>query len=217
MLIQIVIVLIVVGLLLWLVETQLPIDATFKTIIRVVVVIAVVLWLLGAFGIVNLPTGGMRYRSGLNSIVYAAESHKDSAGHEARQAGRDIGHGSREAVHDIRQDHPVDAGKDFGKGVGRGSRDIGRGARVTVQPEYGRHVPDADYRAHYGEQHRFRVGRSQFYGNGYRFQYSGFMFGYREWPVGWSYDDDCYIVEDRGFYWLYNVRYPGTRLILVVR
>jgi hypothetical protein len=48
-LIDLVIVLIVVGVLLWLVETQLPIAQPIKSIIRVVVIVVVVLWLLRAF------------------------------------------------------------------------------------------------------------------------------------------------------------------------
>jgi hypothetical protein len=53
-LIQLVVVLIVVGVLLWLVNTQIPMDATIKKILNIVVVIAVVLWLLQLFGVFNL-------------------------------------------------------------------------------------------------------------------------------------------------------------------
>ena len=52
-LIQIVIVLAVVGFLLWLVMTYIPMPDPFKKIIMVVVVIFVVLWLLSAFGILD--------------------------------------------------------------------------------------------------------------------------------------------------------------------
>jgi low temperature requirement protein LtrA len=48
-LISLVIVLIVVGVLLWLVTTYIPMDATIKKIITAVVIIAVVLWLLSVF------------------------------------------------------------------------------------------------------------------------------------------------------------------------
>lgn len=48
-LISVVVVLIVVGVLLWLANTYLPMDAKIKQIMNVVVVIAVVLWLLGLF------------------------------------------------------------------------------------------------------------------------------------------------------------------------
>ena len=38
--------LIIIGVLLYVIETLLPIDATIKTVIRIIVVLAVVLWLL---------------------------------------------------------------------------------------------------------------------------------------------------------------------------
>jgi hypothetical protein len=42
---------------LWLVNTYIPMDATIKKIITIVVIIAVVLWLLSAFGLFgNLST-----------------------------------------------------------------------------------------------------------------------------------------------------------------
>jgi len=52
-LIHVVIVLVVVGVLLWLINTYLPMDAKIKTILNIVVVIVVVLWLLRAFGIMG--------------------------------------------------------------------------------------------------------------------------------------------------------------------
>ena len=50
-LISIVVVLIVVGVLLWLVNTYIPMDSKIKSILNAVVVIAVVLWLLQVFGL----------------------------------------------------------------------------------------------------------------------------------------------------------------------
>jgi hypothetical protein len=50
-LISIIIALIIVGVLLWLVNTYLPLDPTIKKILNVVVIIVVVLWLLQAFGV----------------------------------------------------------------------------------------------------------------------------------------------------------------------
>ena len=54
-LISVVIVLIVVGVLLWLVNTYLPMDRKIKNILNVVVVVVVVvvLWLLQAFGLLG--------------------------------------------------------------------------------------------------------------------------------------------------------------------
>jgi 1-acyl-sn-glycerol-3-phosphate acyltransferase len=50
---SIVITLIVVGVLLWLVNSYIPMDGKIKQILNAVVVIAVVLWLLYAFGILD--------------------------------------------------------------------------------------------------------------------------------------------------------------------
>ena len=52
-LLHVVIVLIVVGILLWLVNAYIPMDAKIKKILNVVVVIAVVIWLLQAFGLLG--------------------------------------------------------------------------------------------------------------------------------------------------------------------
>ena len=52
-LISLVIVLIVVGVLLWAANTYIPMDNKIKTIMNIVVVIAVVLWLLSAFGVLG--------------------------------------------------------------------------------------------------------------------------------------------------------------------
>ena len=49
-LINVVVTLIVVGVLLWLVNSYIPMDGKIKNILNIVVVIAVVIWLLHAFG-----------------------------------------------------------------------------------------------------------------------------------------------------------------------
>lgn len=50
-LLHILLVLIVVGVLLWLVNSFIPMQGTIKSILNAVVVIAVVLWLLNVFGL----------------------------------------------------------------------------------------------------------------------------------------------------------------------
>ena len=50
-LIQVVVVLIVVGVLLWLINRYIPMAASIKSILNAVVVIAVVVWLLKVFGL----------------------------------------------------------------------------------------------------------------------------------------------------------------------
>lgn len=61
-LISVVITLIIVGVLLWIANTYIPMDSKIKTILNVVVVIAVILWLLRGFGMLSglaaMPIGG---------------------------------------------------------------------------------------------------------------------------------------------------------------
>jgi hypothetical protein len=52
-LVQLVVVLIVVGVLLWAVNNYIPMDGKIKQILNIVVVIAVVLWLLQVFGLLS--------------------------------------------------------------------------------------------------------------------------------------------------------------------
>lgn len=52
-LLQVVLVLIVVGVLLWLVNTYIPMAGSIKSILNAVVVIVVVLWLLNVFGLMD--------------------------------------------------------------------------------------------------------------------------------------------------------------------
>jgi len=56
-LINLVVVLIVVGVLLWLVNNYVPMAGSIKKILNIVVVIAVVLWLLNAFGVLHSLSG----------------------------------------------------------------------------------------------------------------------------------------------------------------
>ena len=52
-LINVVLTLIVVGVLLWLINTFIPMDGKIKNLLNIVVVIAVVVWLLNAFGVMG--------------------------------------------------------------------------------------------------------------------------------------------------------------------
>jgi len=52
-LITVVIVLVVVGVVLWLINTYIPMQSTIKKILNAVVVIVVILWLLNAFGLLE--------------------------------------------------------------------------------------------------------------------------------------------------------------------
>jgi cation transporter-like permease len=52
-LINLIVVLIVVGVLLWLVNTYIPMDGKIKNILNIVVVVVVVVWLLQVFGVLG--------------------------------------------------------------------------------------------------------------------------------------------------------------------
>lgn len=56
-LVSLVITLIVVGVLLWLINSYIPMDSKIKQILNVVVVIVVILWLLALFGIIGSDSG----------------------------------------------------------------------------------------------------------------------------------------------------------------
>jgi hypothetical protein len=52
-LINVIIALIVVGVILWLINTYIPMDRKIKSLLNIVVVIFTVLWLLRAFGLLD--------------------------------------------------------------------------------------------------------------------------------------------------------------------
>ena len=55
-LITILIVLVVVGVVLWLVNSYIPMDSKIRRIINIVVVIVVIIWLLKVFGLFSYLT-----------------------------------------------------------------------------------------------------------------------------------------------------------------
>ena len=57
------------------------------------------------------------------------------------------------------------------------------------------------------------MGRPQMIGGYNRFQYGGYWFGYNQgWPVGWDYNDDCYVEYIDGAYYMFDLRHPGFDL-----
>jgi hypothetical protein len=85
----------------------------------------------------------------------------------------------------------------------------------------GYRVPDARFRAYYGQDHRFRMYSLpvMFVGGHRRFQYGGFLLGLIDpWPEYWSSDwydsDDVYVDYYGDGYYLYNRRYPGDRIAI---
>ena len=52
-LLTLILTIVVVGVLLWLINTYIPMQATVKNILNIVVVIVLIIWLLNAFGVVG--------------------------------------------------------------------------------------------------------------------------------------------------------------------
>jgi len=76
-------------------------------------------------------------------------------------------------------------------------------------------IPEARFKAHFGQEHHFRVSQAE-YGNR-RFQYGGYWFGFESaWPSNWPHTQDVYVVEINGVYYLCNANYPGVNLMLSV-
>jgi len=56
------------------------------------------------------------------------------AGKETRvTAPGDIGRGAKAAAHDIKEGHPIAAGKAMGKGIGRAGKAVGEGTKSGVK------------------------------------------------------------------------------------
>ncbi len=78
----------------------------------------------------------------------------------------------------------------------------------------GRRIREEDFRAHFGREHSFRVPRR----DDRRFNYGGYWFVYNDpWPAGWSYNDDVYVDEIDGEYYLIDPVHPGIRILLIVQ
>ncbi len=55
--INLIIILVVIGVILWLVNNYIPMDGNIKKILNVVVIIAVIIWLLSVFGVIGSLSG----------------------------------------------------------------------------------------------------------------------------------------------------------------
>lgn len=111
---------------------------------------------------------------------------------------------------------PRGGGVERGGGERRGGEERGGVERGRPnEGERGRNF-DAGFRGRYfGRGHGFRAGGERF-GDGWRFNYGGFWWGYDAWPVGWGIDDPVYIDADGDVYYLYDPLFPGSRLQLNV-
>ncbi len=59
----------------------------------------------------------------------------ESIGGSFKGAGQEVGKGSKEAAHETKKGKPIAAGKEMGKGLGRGGKKVGEGVKKAVSPE----------------------------------------------------------------------------------
>jgi len=79
----------------------------------------------------------------------------------------------------------------------------------------GGRIPDDRFKANFGREHSFHVSRGDY--DNHRFQYGGYYFEYVDaWPNDWSYDDDFYIESIGDDYYLYDMRHPEVRILVIV-
>ena len=86
--ISLMVVLVVVGLLLWLVNNYIPMEARIKQILNIVVVIMVVLWVLNAVGVMGMLPAPTDFGAGdpgrrRSAVVAGQQLHTDGGAHQA--------------------------------------------------------------------------------------------------------------------------------------
>jgi flagellar motor protein MotB len=99
------------------------------------------------------------------------------------------------------------------------SKDEKKDAKTVKQETVprGGHIPDDQFRSHFGRQHTFRISRPVIVEGSPRFQYAGYTFVVVDpWPAGWSYNDAVYIDFIGGVYYLCDPLYPGVQITLTV-
>jgi hypothetical protein len=83
------------------------------------------------------------------------------------------------------------------------------------------HIPDPQFKANFGKQHRFTVNRvittTTVVPNQTQFVYAGYTFIFLDpWPADWLFTDDCYVDYVDEEYFLFDVFHPGIRVALFV-
>ena len=80
-----------------------------------------------------------------------------------------------------------------------------------------RRIADEHYRAHFGRDHHFAIRHVQVVEGRPHFAYGGYNFEIAQpWPAGWSYNDDVYVEDVDGAYYITNLRHPGVRVMVHV-
>jgi|SRR5579864_7169479 len=81
----------------------------------------------------------------------------------------------------------------------------------------GGRIPDDRFRANFGHEHTFTIGRPVIVEGAPRFQYGGYWFVIAQpWPVGWAYTDVVYVDDIDGEYFLLSPVHPGVQIAINV-
>ncbi len=59
----------------------------------------------------------------------------ESVGGDFKASGEAVGTGGKGVGHEMKEGKPIAAGKEMGKGLGRGGKDIGKGVKAAVSPK----------------------------------------------------------------------------------
>jgi len=83
------------------------------------------------------------------------------------------------------------------------------------------HIPDPQFKANFGKQHRFAVNRvittTTIVPNQTQLVSAGYTFIFLDpWPADWLFTDECYIDYVDEEYFLFDVFHPGVRVALFV-
>jgi len=90
-------------------------------------------------------------------------------------------------------------------------------ARRSGEPQILGRIPDDRFRANFGREHTFHIGRPVIVAGAPRFQYSGYWFVIAQpWPVGWAYTDVVYVDYIGSGYYLLSPVHPGVQISINV-
>jgi len=120
------------------------------------------------------------------------------------QQQRDQRNDAREQQRPMDNDHRAVQGNDRDRNQNAGNR--------------GRRIPEERFHSNFGREHHFHVQRDRVVNSSQPVVvYGGYSFQLVDaWPADWSYDDDCYIDEVDGEYFLFDVLHPGVRIAVFI-
>ena len=120
--------------------------------------------------------------------AWAQDEHRDDAREEHHEAKQEEHHEQEQQRHDEHQEARHDE-------------------------HAARRIDEAHFRQHFGRDHHFVIHHVTMVEGRPRFSYGGYNFVIAQaWPLGWSYDDQCYIDYIDGEYFLFDLNHPGIRI-----